>query len=174
MSGQRYVGCSIGLGVHQPTKSTIPSATPNAHAASTLPPTYFILVKSFGIPSPLVTPSPFPSLLSNFAKYCSVSFVKLVTIFLPIRSSGVCSAPFCGTWTCKLQFPKSRSSISSTPVVSVGGVTTSCSATWSRPVIPRSTRPSPTKVGMSAAGRKTSAMGRFLTSAISSREWRWN
>jgi len=41
-------------------------------------------------------------------------------------------------------------------------------------VIPRSTRPSPTNVGMSAAGRKTSAIGKFLTSAISRREWRWN
>lgn len=30
-----------------PTRSTIPSATPNAHAASTLPPTYLIRVLNF-------------------------------------------------------------------------------------------------------------------------------
>jgi hypothetical protein len=73
-----------------------------------------------------------------------------------------------------LHFPKPRSITSSTPVLSVGGVTASCSATWSRPVIPRSTRPSPTKVGMSAAGRNTRARGKFLTRAMSSRECRWN
>lgn len=50
----------------------------------------------------------------------------------------------------------------------------SCSATWSRAVIPRSTRPSPTKVGMSAAGRKIRAIGRFLTSAMSRRVSRRN
>lgn len=35
--------------------------------------------------------------------------------------------------------------------------------------MPRSTCPSPTKVGMSAAGRKMRAMSRFLTRAMSSR-----
>jgi hypothetical protein len=99
--------------------------------------------------------------------------VKLVTTFLPIRSSGFARPPLAGTWTCRAHLPKSRSRTSSTPMVAVGGTTHSCSATWSRPVMPRSTRPSPTNVGMSAAGRKTSASGRFLTSAMSSREWRW-
>lgn len=153
------------------TRSTIPSATPNAHAASTLPPTYLMTVFSFA--SPLVSPFVVPACsASSFLKYCSARLVKLVTTFFPIRSSGLVRSPLAGTWTWRLHFPKPRSSTSSTPVVAVGGVTHSCSATWSRPVMPRSTRPSPTKVGISAAGRKTSASGRFLTSAISRREWR--
>jgi hypothetical protein len=40
--------------------------------------------------------------------------------------------------------------------------------------MPRLTRPSPTNVGMSAAGRKIRAMGRFLTRAMSSRDSRLN
>jgi hypothetical protein len=40
--------------------------------------------------------------------------------------------------------------------------------------MPRLTRPSPTNVGMSAAGRKTRAIGRFLTRAMSSRDSRLN
>jgi hypothetical protein len=155
------------------TRSTIPSATPSAHAASTLPPTYLMTV--FSLASPLAWPFVSPACsASSLRKYCSARLVKLVTTFLPIRSSGLAKSPFAGTWTCRLHFPKSRSSTSSTPEVAVGGATHSCSATWSRPVIPRSTRPSPTNVGMSAAGRKTSARGRFLTSAISRRECRWN
>ena len=93
---------------------------------------------------------------------------------MPIKSSGFARSPFAGTCTCRLHFPKSRSRTSSTPLVAVGGATHSCSATWSRPVMPKSTRPSPTKVGISAAGRNTRASGWFLTSAISRRECRWN
>lgn len=79
------------------TRSTIPSATPSAHAASTLPPTYLMLVLS------LVWPfaSPFVALpacsASSFLKYCSARFVKLVTTFFPIRSSGLAKLPFAGT-----------------------------------------------------------------------------
>ena len=154
------------------TRSTIPSATPSAHAASTLPPTYLMFVLSFAsFASPLVSPL---CSASSLLKYCSARFVNEVTTFLPMRSSGLARSPFCGTWTWRLHFPKSRSRTSTTPVVAVGGTAHSCSSTWSRPVIPRSTRPSPTNVGMSAAGRKTSARGRFLTSAMSRREWRWN
>lgn len=155
------------------TRSTMPSATPSAHAASTLPPTYLMFVFSLAslATSPLVWPL---CSASSLRKYCSARFVKEVTTFLPIRSSGLARSPFCGTWTCRSHLPKSRSRTSTTPVVAVGGTAHSCSSTWSRPVIPRSTRPSPTKVGISAAGRKTSARGRFLTSAMSRREWRWN
>jgi hypothetical protein len=95
-------------------------------------------------------------------------------MFLPTNCSGREMFPFSGTCTCSLHRPNPKSRTSSTPVDSVGGLMQSCSATWSRPVIPRSTFPSPTNVGISAAGRKTSAIGKFLTSAMSSRECRWN
>lgn len=156
------------------TRSTMPSATPSAQAASTLPPTYLMMVFSFALPSDVPLVAPPACSASSFLKYSSARFVKLVTTFFPIRSSGLPRLPFAGTWTCSAHLPKSRSRTSSTPVVAVGGTTHSCSATWSRPVMPRSTRPSPTNVGMSAAGRKTSASGRFLTSAMSRREWRLN
>jgi len=110
------------------TKSTIPSATPNAHAASTLPPTYLMTVLSFA--SPLASPFVFPACsASSFRKYCSARLVKLVTTFLPIKSSGLARSPFAGTCTCRLHFPKPRSRTSSTPLVAVGGATHSCSAT---------------------------------------------
>lgn len=41
-------------------------------------------------------------------------------------------------------------------------------------MIPRSTPPSPTKVGISAAGRKIRAIGRFFTRAMSRRVSRRN
>ena len=112
-------------------------------------------------------------------------------MFLPIRSDGSAYLPFSGTWSCNLQAPKSKSITSSTPISgpsssdgvdfpdsalcrAMASTPASCSATWSRPVMPRLTRPSPTNVGMSAAGRKTRAMGRFLTRAMSSRDSRLN
>lgn len=65
------------------TRSTIPSATPSAHAASTLPPTYLMLVLSFAsFASPFVEPL---CSASNLLKYCSARFVKEVTTFLPIK-----------------------------------------------------------------------------------------
>ena len=159
-----------------PTRSTIPSATPNAQAASTLPPTNFIFVFNRFLTgaSPFVTPFSIPSKPSNFAKYFSVNPTKLVTTFFPTSSSGLSIFPFSGTCTCNLHFPNPRFSTSSTPVSFVAGTNASCSATWSRPVIPRSTRPSPTKVGISAAGRNTRAMGWFLTRAMSRRVSRRN
>jgi hypothetical protein len=93
---------------------------------------------------------------------------------LPTNCLASVISPFSGTWTCSLQPPKPRSKISVTPDSSPSARFASCSPTWSRPVIPRSTRPSPTNVGMSAAGRKMSAMGRFLTSAMSRRVSRRN
>ena len=153
-----------------PTRSTMPSATPRAQAASTLPPTYLIVVLSFS--SPLISAP--VTFFSISRKYCSDKPVKLVTRVLPTSDSGVCKSPFSGTWTCSLQRPNSKSISSTIPEVSVGGVTASCSATTSRPVMPRSTLPSPTNVGMSEAGRKTRARGRFLTRAMSRRLWRWN
>ena len=110
------------------TRSTMPSATPSAHAASTLPPTYFIFVLSFE--TPLVSPFVVPACsASSPRKYCSARFVKLVTTFFPIKSSGLTRSPLAGTCTCRLHFPKSRSRTSATPVVAVGGTTHSCSAT---------------------------------------------
>lgn len=142
----------------------MPSATPNAQAASTLPPTNLILVLSFW---PGDTPS-------SLAKKALDRAVKLVTTLRPTSCFASLMSPFSGTCTCSLQPPKPRSRTSSTPETSPSGRLASCSATWSRPVIPRSTRPSPTKVGMSAAGRKINAMSRFLTRAMSRRFSRRN
>jgi hypothetical protein len=102
------------------TRSTMPSATPSAHAASTLPPTYLMFVFSLAslAPSPLVWPL---CSASSLRKYCSARFVNEVTTFLPIRSSGLARSPFDGTWTCRLHLPKSRSRTSTTPVVAVVG-----------------------------------------------------
>lgn len=103
-----------------PTKSTMPSATPSAQAASTLPPTYIIFVLNFRFPpsfpsSP--TPSPFNSSSASSArKYLSVNPVKLVTTFLPTNSLGSLMLPFSGTCTCSLHFPNPRSNTSSTPL----------------------------------------------------------
>jgi len=104
----------------------MPSATPRAHAASTLPPTYLIFVFE-GVASPFV--AGIPCFDSSSAKYFSERFTKLETMFFPTNSSGFVIGPFSGTWTCSLHFPKPRSITSSTPVLSVGGVTASCSAT---------------------------------------------
>ena len=155
-----------------PTRSTIPSATPSAHAASTLPPTYLIFVASLPIVLPLRVPpltstsskSDFslPESLSSFSKYSPASPMNEVQMLFPINSFGSRYSPFTGTWICSLQRPNWRSRSSSTSLCA--------SATWSRPVIPKSTRPSPTNVGMSAAGRKTSAIGRLRHSAMSRRE----
>lgn len=67
----------------------MPSATPNAQAASTLPPTYLIFVRSFDVSS-----AP-----SSFAKNCCVKAVKLVTTCLPINCRASVMSPFCGTCT---------------------------------------------------------------------------
>ena len=109
------------------TRSTIPSATPSAQAASTLPPTYLIVVRSLALPSPFTVVVLSSS--SSFLKYASDKFVKLVTTFLPTSSFGSLMPPSAGTWTCSLQAPNPRFKTSSTPVVAVGGVSASCSAT---------------------------------------------
>ena len=153
-----------------PTRSTIPSATPSAQAASTLPPTYLILVLSFLLRKSSSSSSlrAFNGTPSTWAKYRAVRPVKLVTMFLPMRSLGDASGPCSGTCTCSLHLPNPRSKMSSTPDDALARAVASCSATWSLPVMPKSTRPSPTNVGMSAAGRKTRAISKFLTKAISS------
>lgn len=113
-----------------PTRSTIPSATPSAHAASTLPPIYLIFVLNlFPLgPSPLSIPfSVFDP--SNSSKYFSVNPTKLVTTFFPTNSFASVILPFSGTCTCSLHFPNPRSRTSSTPVFFVPGDMASCSAT---------------------------------------------
>ncbi len=131
------------------TKSTIASATPNAQEASTEPPTNLILVFNG---SPDLTPS-------NFSKYFLVKVVNDETIVLPINCFGSLIGPSCGTWTCNLHLPNVKSNANST--------STSDSSTWSTPVIPNEQRPSPTKVGISAAGKKIKAIGKFVDKAIS-------
>lgn len=132
------------------TKSTMASPTPKAQEASTDPLTYLIFVFKG---SPSLTPS-------SFSKYLLVKWVKEETIVLPMSCSGFSYGPCWGTWIWSLHFPKRRSM----PIFT----STSDSMTWSYPVIPTSQRPSPTKVGMSAAGRKIRAIGRFRQSAMSS------
>lgn len=43
----------------------------------------------------------------------------------------------------------------------------SASLIWSNPVIPKSQLPSPTKIGISAAGKKINATGKLVDNAIS-------
>ena len=97
----------------KPTKSTIPSATPSAQAASTLPPTYIMFVFNFLFPSSF---PPSPTSSSSARKYLSVTPVKLVTTFRPTNSLGSVMPPFSGTCTCSLHLPNPRSSTSSTPL----------------------------------------------------------
>jgi hypothetical protein len=119
-------------------------------------------------------------------KIISAKCTKLVAMFFPNKSLGFWYCPFRGTWICSLQAPKLKSITSSQPNAlgcSMGALIpnsarsshsastpAACSTTVSRPVIPKETRPSLTKVGMSAAGRKTKATGRFLTRAMSRRD----
>jgi hypothetical protein len=77
-----------------PTRSTIPSATPRAQAASTLPPTYLIVVFVV-VAFPFVVGT--PCFDSKSAKYFSERFTKLETIFFPTNSSGFVIGPFSGT-----------------------------------------------------------------------------
>lgn len=118
----------------------IPSANPSAQAASTLPPTYSILV--------LFSPS-IPNLSSISPKYLPASTSKLVTTLFPARSSTVLIDPDSGTWTWRAHFPNPSFWIS----VMFDSILASRITSW--PVIPRSTFPLPTKDGMSEAGRNT-------------------
>ena len=99
---------------HSPTRSTIPSATPSAQAASTLPLSSMILVRSF-LPSARAG-SVMPSCASSRrAKYSCARWTKLVPMFFPIRSLPSTYSPLAGTWTCRRQEPNPRSSTVSQP-----------------------------------------------------------
>mmetsp|Transcript_20857 Transcript_20857/g.47043 ORF Transcript_20857/g.47043 Transcript_20857/m.47043 type:complete len:258 (-) Transcript_20857:26-799(-) len=132
------------------TRSTTASANPRPHAASTLPLSSRMSVCFVG---------------SSLAKYSAAIFGKLVAIRFP-QSCAFTSVMLLetGAWTESLHFPKPRltSTLRSSPV----------SCTWSSPVIPRSTLPSPTNLAMSDAGKKTITMGRFLHTATSTRSGR--
>mmetsp|Transcript_33791 Transcript_33791/g.78025 ORF Transcript_33791/g.78025 Transcript_33791/m.78025 type:complete len:219 (+) Transcript_33791:724-1380(+) len=130
------------------TRSTIPSASPNPQAASTLPPTNLILVST-----------PFSS--SNFLKYLEAMLVKEVTIRPPASSDA--SLIFLTVCACthSRHFPN-PSFISVT-------TSTQLSITTSSPVIPISTFPSPTYFAMSPAGRKIRDIPRSSQTATSSR-----
>ena len=90
-----------------------------------------------------------PAAASSWAKYAFATFSKLVTTLRPTSCSAVWYGPRSGTWTCSLHLPKLSGSFSSIRPLS------SASAIMSWPVMPRSMLPSPTKRGMSAAGKKT-------------------
>lgn len=118
----------------------IPSATPSAQAASTLPPMYSIIV------SP---PSLTPAFRSKSLKYLPAITSNEVATFFPTNPSALVMPEDSGTWTWSLHFPKPSGR------TSVICAERFASATMSCPVIPRSTLPSPTKRGISEAGRKT-------------------
>lgn len=126
------------------TRSIIPSATPRAHEASTLPLMWIMFVfrgrgasctffSVFGVgvsAEVALVSSLFVSSLiwaeddscssstsaSKARKYRSVSAVKLVTTFLPIRDLGSVMLEISGTWIWRLHLPKPRSRSSSTPL----------------------------------------------------------
>jgi hypothetical protein len=158
------------------TNSPIPSAIPNAQAASTLPPTYSTLVLPSAVPAALAT------LSSTSSKYFPAKTSKEVATLLPDKSSTVWIGPDTGTWTWREHFPKPSGRISdiwaewvdsaiwSWPervAVSarrfgkpfrrsqITAPSAASSTTTNPPVIPKETEPRATNRGMSAAGRNT-------------------
>mmetsp|Transcript_28841 Transcript_28841/g.64754 ORF Transcript_28841/g.64754 Transcript_28841/m.64754 type:complete len:231 (+) Transcript_28841:329-1021(+) len=127
------------------TRSTMPSARPRPHAASTDPDTYLICV---GLPG-----------LSYLSKKALARLGKEVTMRLPDSSSGLLMPHWVGAWMHSLHLPRPSCKICST--------STSDSLTTSRPVMPASTSPSPTYVAISAAGRNTNVMGKDVQCATS-------
>mmetsp|Transcript_17204 Transcript_17204/g.29307 ORF Transcript_17204/g.29307 Transcript_17204/m.29307 type:complete len:325 (-) Transcript_17204:382-1356(-) len=158
MSVELIVRPAARMVVPVSTRSTTASAKPRPIAASTDPETNLMSVF-------VSSPSMAAALASSGAKNLRAMLGKEVTMREPWYAPTGLSACSRGTCSASLHLPNPSSCSMLTG--------TSVSATMSWPVMPMSTLPSPTYCAMSAAGRKTSVMGRLVHSATSTRSGRW-